>query len=190
MKPFPHPLDIEPLADGCYGVTRTAALAVTEYHGPVGPRRLVNGATVNLRSASNVVAPETGHEGSAGQTADPTCSSATNAARHADTIDKFGAALTRLRTEARLSLNDLAARFKEANLPGLTKATLSRSCAGLTLFQTQDQVIAFVTECGAEPDVAVWIAAWRRARADRRIRKHQPVTGWPGSGLADVSARS
>jgi hypothetical protein len=99
-------------------------------------------------------------------------SAAVRAVRRATTMEEFGAALTQLRTEAGLSLKVLAARFEAARLWGLSKTTLSRSCNGLTLFQTEEQVVAFVTGCG-ETDATEWVAAWERALADRRAREHQ-----------------
>jgi hypothetical protein len=111
---------------------------------------------------------------------------AARAVRRATTMEEFGAALTQLRAEAGLSLNSLAARFHDAGVPSLTKSTLSRSCNGVTLFQTEDQVVAFVTECG-ETDATEWVAAWDRARADRRAREHQPTstehTGAPSPAM-------
>jgi hypothetical protein len=90
-------------------------------------------------------------------------------------MEEFGAALTQLRTEAGLSLKVLAAHFAAARLPGLSKTTLSRSCNGFTLFQTEEQVVAFVSECGGT-DATEWIAAWERALVDRRAREHQPAS--------------
>ncbi len=132
--------------------------------------QLVDGASAHgtLREALT----SWGCEGTTSFTVVPV-SAAARAVRRATTMEEFGAALTQLRTEAGLSLKVLAERFKAARLWGLSKTTLSRSCNGLTLFQTEEQVVAFVTECDAT-DATEWVAAWERALADRRAREHQP----------------
>lgn len=111
--------------------------------------------------------------------------SATMRVKKTATIAEFGDALRALRDEATMSLNDLvtyvdAANERGENIVGLSKTALSSACQGRRLFQTEQQVVHFVTACRAEADVDVWLAAWRCAKKNRGARAY-------GSGTAPAT---
>lgn len=91
-------------------------------------------------------------------------SAALQAAGGARTKEEFGAALNQLRTSAELSLRTVVDRLDTTAYP-LQKSTISRNCAGQTLFAKQEHVVAFVSACGAAHEADEWVRIWTEVRA-------------------------